>query len=158
MIRNLFCFLYYFFSYSKLLLWTTFFWLCSRMSKLCHSYIRLGILYKDIFIHTLTLVSIWIILFFVFSALSDTDSLLLSIQRTRSELERYELHILLKGKMSIPFHESLTAKTLAMGFIRVFGRVLDWSSIDNEVYIYIYISFNFFVYLIFILFLNIIFL
>ena len=65
--------------------------------------------------------------------LSDTDSLLLSLRRERTALERFELTSLLEGRLSIPYHESLVATTLAGDFIRAFGRLLDWSSIDNEV-------------------------
>ena len=65
--------------------------------------------------------------------MSDTDSLLLSLRRGRSALERVELASLLESRLSIPYHESLVATTLASDFIRVFGRLLDWGSIDNEV-------------------------
>ena len=65
--------------------------------------------------------------------MSDTDSLMICLQRPRTALERHELRTLLTNGLSIPYHESLVGTTLARDFIRIFGRILDWSSIDNEV-------------------------
>ena len=76
------------------------------MSKLSHSYIRL--------------------------AMSDTDSLFLSYQRRRTELEKLEIASLLASGIDIEFHRSITSMSLATAFVQTFGRLLDWSSVDNE--------------------------
>ena len=65
-------------------------------------------------------------------AMTDTDSIFLSYQRRRTELETLEAQSLLQSGISIDFHHSLTGATLASDFVRVLGRLLDWSSIDNE--------------------------
>ena len=94
------------YSFSKLLLWQAFLFIAAKMSKLSQSYIRL--------------------------AMSDTDSLFLSYQRRRTELEQLEITSLLASKKDIEFHRSLTCMSLATAFVQTFGRLLDWSSVDNE--------------------------
>ena len=64
--------------------------------------------------------------------MSDTDSLFLSYQRRRTELEQLEIAALLDSGIDIEFHRSITSMSLATTFIRAFGRLLDWSSVDNE--------------------------
>ena len=46
------------------------------------------------------------------------------------DLEKFELDILIKNAMNIPYEKSLVAQNLASTYIRVFGRLLDWSSIN----------------------------
>ena len=46
------------------------------------------------------------------------------------DLEKFELDILINNAMNIPYEKSLVAQNLASTYIRVFGRLLDWSSIN----------------------------
>ena len=64
--------------------------------------------------------------------LTDTDSLLISSQRQRSRFEEQEIRQLLQTNTKIPFHQSRTGKFLGHSLIKVFGDVLDYSSIDKN--------------------------
>ena len=77
------------------------------------------------------------------SVLTDTDSLLISSNKNRSKFEAAEVRALLQQDRQIPWHESLVGHTLASDFVRVYGRILDWSSINNEVQIFLYFLFVF---------------
>ena len=70
--------------------------------------------------------------FICFSALSDTDSVLLSFQSKRSELQKLEIDILLHQNLQIPYEDSFIARKLANSFIFMIGYLLDWSSIFNS--------------------------
>ena len=64
--------------------------------------------------------------------LTDTDSLLISFQRQQSKFEEQEIRHLLKTNKQIPFHHSKTGKFLGHALIKVFGDILDWSSLDKN--------------------------
>ena len=104
--RNETFFFFLLYSFSKLLLWQAFFFIAAKMSRLAQCHARL--------------------------AMTDTDSIFLSYQRRRTDLEIFEAQSLLQSNVDIDFHHSLTGMTLASNFVRVVSRLLDWSSIDNE--------------------------
>ena len=93
------------YSYSKQILWETFFWISSR---LCHS----GEAFSRLIF-------------------SDTDSLFLSHQRPSTQLELLEKKCLRETNAEIPYHRSLVAYMLTNQFIRTMAPILDWSSIFN---------------------------
>ena len=114
------------------MLWTSFFWMMTRMSQISNSFGRLGNSQRTKYIMILKflLLKITMILFF-FSALSDTDSVLLSFQSRRNELQKLEIDILLQQDLQIPYEDSFVANKLAKSFIFMIGYLLDWSSILN---------------------------
>ena len=67
-----------------------------------------------------------------FSALSDTDSVVLAFQAPRNLIQKVELDILRQQNLQIPYEDSFVAKYLAESFIYMTGYLLDWSSIFNS--------------------------
>ena len=94
------------YSYSKMLVWSAFFWLAARFSRSSQGFARL--------------------------AFSDTDSIFLSHQRPSTQLELLEKRILLLNKKTIPYDRSTVAHFLATQFLGCVGPILDWSSIIND--------------------------
>ena len=64
--------------------------------------------------------------------LTDTDSILISSQRQRSKFEEQQIRKLIETRTQIPFHESRTGQFLGHNQIKIFGDVLDWSSLDKN--------------------------
>ena len=64
-------------------------------------------------------------------ALSDTDSLCLSVERPRSMLERHEVESLMKSGVRTPYCETLHASRYVELYIKCFGPTLDYSSISK---------------------------
>ena len=117
------------------MLWTSFFWMMTRMSRISNSFGRLGNSQCSKYIASwifFFIIRLTLIVFYIFSALSDTDSVLLSFQSKRSELQKLEIDILLHQNLQIPYEDSFIARKLANSFIFMIGYLLDWSSIFNS--------------------------
>ena len=93
------------YKYSKFLMWIKFFYISARMGQFASYYSRL--------------------------AFMDTDSLFMSYQRERSSLEIAEVNDLLRSGRRIPFEDSLSAQRMAEHYLKTWGPILDYSSLDE---------------------------
>ena len=59
------------------------------------------------------------------------DSLMISYQRNRTDLERYEMRQLLKLGGATPFHETYIGQRMAQHYISIYGYILDYSSLGE---------------------------
>ena len=66
-------------------------------------------------------------------AVSDTDSLTNSLERSRSNTELNEIYLLMQSGVTIPFQQTYHAQRYAEMYIKSIGPVLDFSSITEEV-------------------------
>ena len=60
-----------------------------------------------------------------------SDSLMISYQRDRTELERYEIRQLLKLGGATPLHETYIGQRMAQHYISIYGNILDFSSLGE---------------------------
>ena len=67
---------------------------------------------------------------------TDTDSIFQAVERQRSDLELTEIDLLRTEKKEIPFEYSLHAKRFASHIIQTYGKILDWSSISPNNFVY----------------------
>ena len=58
----------------------------------------------------------------------------MSYQRPRTSLERLEIENLLRLNQTIPFEESYVASRLAQSYIKIYGDVLDYSSLSEVIF------------------------
>ena len=66
-------------------------------------------------------------------AVSDTDSLTGSLEKSRSNIELNEIYYLIRSGLTIPFEQSIHGRRFGETYIKTAGSVLDWSSITEEV-------------------------
>ena len=64
----------------------------------------------------------------------DTDSFFLSYQRQRTSLERLEIENLLRLNQTIPYEQSYVASRLAQSYIKIYGEILDYSSLSEVIF------------------------
>ena len=66
-------------------------------------------------------------------AFHDTDSFFISTKRKRTDLEVKEMQILLEENRTLAIEDSFLGYNVSSHFIRVYGSVVDWSSITHKV-------------------------
>ena len=68
--------------------------------------------------------------------ITDTDSIFQAAERQESLLEMTETTLLRSMNKEIPFETSLHAYRFATHIVQTYGRILDWSSIKPESFVY----------------------
>ena len=119
--------------YSKYLMWTTFFWVMSRICYTSQGFARLA--FSDTGERELWLLNgpcQVLLLLFSFKHFFVLDSFFISHQRPSSQLELLERQTLLEENRRIPFTSSLVSYFLANQYVKVFAPILDWSSITDQ--------------------------
>ena len=61
------------------------------------------------------------------------DSFFIASRRQRSLLEKKEMELLLRSNRFLPLERSLLGSNLANHYLRVYGEIIDWSSIIGQV-------------------------
>ena len=121
------------YKYSKVLVWSMFFYITGRMGHFGGSHSRLCFMdtdskhrskrpYKT---NTKRRRPCNFIFF------SSTTGFFMSYQRERSDAEIEEVNDLLASGRRIPFYQSFTAERMTNHYLQTFGAILDWSSIGQ---------------------------